>query len=158
MLEVLAAKLPDAPINLADEPAGTNAYQIGISWDEGPYNGGSEVLDYRVSFTELSANNFEVFSSNVVVKTETVTGLTPGLTYRFKVEARNIISYSEFSSHVDILAAQIPDAPTDLADVPEITDADEIGLSWVAPLFDGGSPLIDYRLWMDDSQGGGFVV
>jgi hypothetical protein len=83
-----------------------------------------------------------------------VTGLTPGLRYLFKVEARNVINYSVFSTAVTILAAQVPDAPTDLADRPSITLANQIGLKWVAPTFNGGSSLIDYRIWFDDAQGG----
>jgi hypothetical protein len=51
------------------------------------------------------------------------------------------------------LAAQIPDAPTDLADAPAITLATQIGLTWNAPAFNGGSP-IDYRLWFDDATSG----
>jgi hypothetical protein len=54
---------------------------------------------------------------------------------------------------VTILAAQIPDAPINLANVAEITDSDSIGLTWSAPVFDGGSALIDYRLWFDDATG-----
>jgi len=52
-VSILAAKLPDAPINLANVPANTNAYQIGMSWQEGAYNGGSAVIDYQLSYSEL---------------------------------------------------------------------------------------------------------
>jgi hypothetical protein len=55
---------------------------------------------------------------------------------------------------VTILAAQIPDAPTSLANVASTTDADTIGLSWTAPIFNGGSALIDYRLWSDGATSG----
>lgn len=55
---MLAAKLPDTPLNLANVPAITTAYQIGLTWDEGAYNGGSPVIDYEVSYTEAVADNF----------------------------------------------------------------------------------------------------
>jgi hypothetical protein len=55
---------------------------------------------------------------------------------------------------VTILAAQIPDAPINLANVADITDADSIGLTWSSPVFDGGSSLIDYKLWFDDANDG----
>ena len=106
----------------------------------------------------MSSISYTVFSSGVLTTTETVTGLTPGVTYRFVVQARNVVTLSEYSAHVDVLAAQIPDAPTDLANVPADTTSSQIGLSWVAPVFDGGSPLIDYRLWTDDATGGDFNV
>jgi hypothetical protein len=81
------------------------------------------VIDYQVSFTELATDSLQVFSSNVVGTTETVTGLSPGVTYKFAVKARNVVSLSEFSTTVNVLAAQIPDAPTDLANVPAVTTA-----------------------------------
>jgi hypothetical protein len=43
-----------------------------------------------------------------------VTGLTPGTTYDFIVEARNIINLSAYSAEVQVLAVQTADKPTDL--------------------------------------------
>lgn len=51
-IEILAATKPDAPTNLVNDPANTSAYQIGITWTQGAYNGGSDVVDYEVSFKE----------------------------------------------------------------------------------------------------------
>jgi hypothetical protein len=56
-----------------------------------------------------------------------------------------------FSTTVTILAAQVPEPPTELADRPSITLASQIGLKWVAPTFNGGSTLIEYRIWFDDA-------
>jgi hypothetical protein len=83
-----------------------------------------------------------------------VTGLTPGVYYNFKVEARNIVGYSLYSAEITELAAQIPDAPTGLANVPSKTLATQIGLSWLAPAFEGGSTLIDYSIWYDNASNG----
>jgi heterodisulfide reductase subunit A-like polyferredoxin len=49
--------------------------------------------------------------------------LTPGYTYQFEVKARNDYGFGLYSNIVTILAAQIPDAPTDLANVPAKTTA-----------------------------------
>ena len=106
----------------------------------------------------MSSISYTVFSSGVLTTTETVTGLTPGVTYRFVVQARNVVTFSEYSAHVDVLAAQIPDAPTDLSNVPAETTSSQIGLSWVAPAFDGGSPIVDYRLWTDNASGNTFSI
>jgi hypothetical protein len=38
--------------------------------------------------------------------------------------------------------------------VPAITLANQIGLVWVAPNFDGGSPLLDYAIWYDNASNG----
>lgn len=76
------------------------------------------------------------------------------MTYTFVVQARNVINFSEYSTPIDILAAQIPDEPTDLVNVPTVTSATQVGLDWIAPVFDGGSPVIDYRVWYDNASDG----
>jgi hypothetical protein len=40
--------LPDAPINLANNPSLTNAIQIGITWQTGFSDGGTNILGYVV--------------------------------------------------------------------------------------------------------------
>jgi hypothetical protein len=40
------------------------------------------------------------------------TSLTSGLTYEFKVEARNQVGYSGFSQIITLLCADIPSIPT----------------------------------------------
>jgi hypothetical protein len=40
-----------------------------------------------------------------------------------------------------------------LPNVPAVTSASQIGLSWEAPVFTGASPLIDYKLWYDNASG-----
>jgi hypothetical protein len=58
---------------------------------------------------------------------------------------------------VTILAAQIPDSPTGLVNVEAQTTLSSAGLSWSAPSFNSGSPIIDYRVWTDDVTNGGDV-
>jgi hypothetical protein len=50
----LAAKPPDAPINLVNVPGLTSAYQIGVKWEDAAYDGSSVVIDYRLSYAEIS--------------------------------------------------------------------------------------------------------
>lgn len=97
LLPVLAARVPLAPINLANNAAVTTAYQVGLTWNEGSYNGGASVLDYQVWFKEQSESDYQIFTTGVTQTAATVTGLVPGQTYDFKVQARNIIGLSELS-------------------------------------------------------------
>ena len=53
----------------------------------------------------------------------TAVTLTPGVTYKFKVTARNTVGSSLYSAETLILAAKLPDAPLNLANVPGITSA-----------------------------------
>jgi len=78
-LSVLAAKLPDSPVSLANVAATTTGYQVGLSWSDGAYNGGSPVIDYQVSFKEAISGSYAVFASGILTQSATVTSLTPGL-------------------------------------------------------------------------------
>jgi hypothetical protein len=48
--------IPDAPINLARDPSQTTTSQVGLTWEDGPYDGGLPILDYRVSFDHGGGN------------------------------------------------------------------------------------------------------
>jgi hypothetical protein len=73
--------------------------------------------------------------------------LTVGKTYAFKIRARNTVGLSLYSEIIDILAAQPPDAPLNVANVPApTTTAWQIGLSWTEGSYNGGSHVIDYRI------------
>lgn len=47
----------------------------------------------------------------------------------------------------------LPDAPTDLANVESITNKDQIGMVWNEGAANGGTPVIDYRIWYSASSG-----
>ena len=133
----------------------TTAYQIGITWQDGDYNGGTPILDYRVWYKlQSSSDPFSLFSDTVPTAEVVVTGPTAGTMYQIYVESRNLIGYSPVSETVAILAAQIPDAPTSLANQQTITSASQIGLTWAPPVFNGGSSVIDYRVWCDNASSG----
>lgn len=102
---IRAAKVPDAPVTLTNVPEITTAYQVGLAWSEGAYNGGSAVLDYRVSQRAESDSTFTLVESNIVLTQLIVTGLTPAVSYEFRVEARNLVGYSSFSDSITVLAA-----------------------------------------------------
>jgi hypothetical protein len=58
------------------------------------------------------------------------------------VSAINIVGPSGFSTQTTVLAAAIiltnPDAPKNLVNVPSVTTATQVGLSWEIGVKDGG--------------------
>lgn len=50
--------MPNAPLNLANSPTVTNAFQIGITWQEGLSNGGEPVAYYRLSYDQGAGGAF----------------------------------------------------------------------------------------------------
>lgn len=78
--------------------------------------------------------------------------MTDGVIYQFKVEARNAVGYSPQSASVTIMAAAVADAPINLVNEPSVTDATQIKFSWT-PDYDGGTPILDYNIYYDQSYG-----
>jgi hypothetical protein len=101
----LVASPPDAPINFESVPAITTAYQIGLSWDAGVYDGSSPVVDYQVSYKAEGVATYSIYQSGITTTSLTATGLTAGVIYTFVVQARNVINFSEYSLSIDELAA-----------------------------------------------------
>ena len=66
--------------------------------------------------------------------------------------------FSDWSNTVSILAAQVPDAPIQLKNVEKNTNAYQIGITWSAPTFNGGSPLLDYTILFDSGTGTTFTT
>lgn len=102
---ILAAKVPDAPLSLQNVAGLTSAYQIGIQWTEGAYNGASPVLNYEVSYKEENDSNWSIWIQNIEQQTDIIFGLIPSTNYKFRVRSRNIIGQSDYSSEVTITAA-----------------------------------------------------
>jgi len=72
--------------------------------------------------------------------------LTPGVTYSFKVTARNSVGSSDFSAAISILAAKPADAPLTIFNNLSVTNAYQVGITWVAGEYDGGTPILDYQI------------
>jgi hypothetical protein len=78
---------PDAPLNLADNPVVTSGSTIGLVWNEGAEYGGTPVIDYQLSYDEGAGTEvYVIIESNIADKFYAVTtGLTSGVSYKFKV-------------------------------------------------------------------------
>ncbi len=72
-----------------------------------------------------------------------------------KVLATNNFGSSDYSLNGSgANLTTLPDAPSKFVNEPSITNANQIGLSWVKPSFNGGSEIIDYTLWNDNGSNG----
>ena len=105
VLSVLAGQKPDAPTSLANVPAITTGYQVGLSWSAPAFDGGSAIIDYAIWYEDGAGSTFKELVSGLTTVSYTALSLTPGITYQFKVKVRNIYGYGEFSSVISILTA-----------------------------------------------------
>ena len=102
---VLVSTVPDPPRFISRNPNKVlDMTRISIIWEDGISDGNQPILDYRVSFDQ-GTDMFVVSDSHLTVKEFTQALLTPGVTYSFRIEARNIVGYSDYSISVDFVAA-----------------------------------------------------
>ena len=83
------------------------------------------------------------FASGITSTGYIATGLTPGVTYSFKVAAKNGYGVGDYSEPVAVLAAQRPDTP--VAPTTTIYGNYDVKISWPEP-FTGGSPITGYTI------------
>jgi hypothetical protein len=139
--------VPNAPINIIKNSLLTTATSISITWTNGSNDGGSSVIDYRVSYDQ-GTNNYVIIASAVPTAAFAVSGLTPGSFYKFKIEARNAIGYSSPSVEVSIQASSNPDPPVSLTRDSDNTMSNQVSFTW-SDGSSNGSPVLDYRVSYD---------
>jgi hypothetical protein len=144
----LVKLVPDAPVNLANDPIVTSDLRIKFTWQEGSSNGGDTVLGFDIYYDQgYGSGTFILLASNVATTHYTTTvALINDVNYSFKVTARNTVGSGLQSQAVTILAARVADPPVNLANVPSITTAYQIGITWQDGAYNGGTPILDYRV------------
>lgn len=91
--------------------------------------------------------------SNAVLLAYTKTVVTTGIYYRFKVASANPLGIGEYSSEIQLMAADAPLAPT-LDTNEDLRTLTSIGLTFTPNVDDGGSSIIGYELWRDEGIAG----
>jgi hypothetical protein len=116
-----------------------------FTWSDGT-SGGKVITDYKIQ-SDQATNIWVTIAEGVLVKSYTATDLYPGLTYKFRVFARNSVGYSSASDSVSILTAIVPAAPNTPATYVE---ANNVRVVWEAPSVDSldayGSAISAYRV------------
>lgn len=85
-----------------------------MSWTPGVSNGGSAVIDYSIYYG-LNSGSYTLLVSGITTTTYTTTvTLVPGSYYKFTIQSRNSIGFSIGSSKLTIMAASVPNAPTNV--------------------------------------------
>src|SRR5579864_2195660 len=124
-------------------PTGVNATagnaQATVSWTA-PANGGSAITGYLVT---PYAGSTPGTSSTPSASPVTITGLTNGTTYTFKVSAKNAIGNGPVTVSNAVTPATVPGAPTGVSAAPGNNAAT---VSWTAPSSNGGSSISSYTV------------
>ena len=142
--------VPGAPLGLSAVVApasGVGSGEVRLSWAAPASDGGSPVTDYVI---ERSTNGFTwvtVVDGVSTATSHTVSGLSNGTAYQFRVTAHNAVGDGQPSAEVSATPRTLPSVPLALsAAVAPVSGvgSGEVRLSWAAPASDGGSPVTDY--------------
>ena len=140
---------PTPPLNLRATPGDRT---ITLNWEASANNGGSAIIEhqYQQSDDGVIFSDWEDIIDSAAAnggnKTSyTITSLTNGTPYSFKVLAVNVKDgvelYSDAASVNNTTPASKPDPPENLQATP--SDA-SVELTWEAPSNNGGSPITKY--------------
>jgi hypothetical protein len=132
---------PDPPTSLS---ATAGIEQVALTWTAPSSNGGSAITDYTIEYSSDSGTTWTTFADGTSTATSaTVTGLSTGTTYTFKVAAVNAAGTGTPSATVSATTVNTPGPPTTLT---AMTGNTKMYLSWAAPSSDGGATVTDYTV------------
>ncbi|HET6508231.1 MAG TPA: DUF4082 domain-containing protein [Baekduia sp.] len=116
-----------------------------VSWTA-PSSGGTPTSYEVTPYVGATAQTTKTVTGTPLATTATVSGLTPGTSYTFKVRAVNPAGNGQMSSASNAVtptAATAPDAPTG---VTVATGNATAKLTWSPPASDGGSAITGYTV------------
>jgi hypothetical protein len=126
--------------------------QIDLEWTalSAPENGNSEVLAYSV-YWDNGSGTTSIALLDALATSVSVPGLTGGVTYRFKVRARNLYGSGTFSTELEVLASDLPDKTA----IPTVTIGSTdtaVTISWTEP-GDHAATITAYEVLLLHSDG-----
>ena len=117
-----------------------------VTWTAPSSNGGAAITGYTVTpyLNGTTAQTAQVFASTTT--TQTITGLTNGSAYTFKVAATNSVGTGTQSAATgSITPATTPGVPTGVGG-SKGSASGSVNLSWTAPSSTGGSAITGYTV------------
>ena len=129
---------PSSPSGIVATITGTTTALV--KWNV-PYDGGSEILYYTVSYPDATTPS-TITQSLSPATSAVVTNLESGYTYTFTVTAYNAVGTGTYGTSNSITMASAPSAPSSVVATPGNYSA---LLSWPIP-DNNGSPITSYEI------------
>ena len=142
------------PAGIPGSPTGVTGTGVGgtanISWTLPASDGGSAITDYVVEYSVEGSGTWTTFADGVSTSTSaTVTGLTAGNAYEFRVSTKNLIGTS-LPSFTSPVVETLPTAPTITGTTPA---SGQVTVVWSAPTNLGSGTLTQYTITAYDANG-----
>lgn len=147
------ANVPNAP-TITSVTAGNT--QVIVNWTA-PANGGAVITDYVIDYSTNVGSSWTTFSHPASTATSaTITGLTNGLSYIFRVAAVNSTGTGQYSLYSQAaVPATLSGSPVSVAAVISGTN---VNLSWLAPVSTGGANITDYVIQYSSNSGSSWTT
>ena len=129
-----------------------------LSWVAPSSVGDSAISGYRIEYSSNGGGSWLTLNSNTwsTSTSQTVTGLTNGTSYSFRVAAVNSSSTGSYSATASATPALVPPGqPTSLV---ATSGNGQVSLSWVAPSSVGDSAISGYRIEYSSNGGGSWLT
>lgn len=129
--------------------------QIVVSWTDltGTDTGNSPITSYNLYWND-GTGDADIQVLNALVTSYTFGGISGGLTYKFKVRAKNIYDYGTFSNTVSIVAVDVPGK----VGIPSVTlSGTNVVIDWDEPN-SHYSTIVEYDVQFQTSTAGTFTT
>ena len=132
---------PAMPTAIVVQQQGTFASpSVYLSWSAPQFTGLSPITYYTI----VSNPATQTISSSIT--NTTITGLTSGVSYQFTITAYNTQGAGLPGKSSSITLYYTPSAPQASSTPSVIQSNGGVAISWLAPLFNGGLPILSYTL------------
>ncbi len=139
---LIPASIPGAPTGLTAEPGDG---QVHLQWTAPISDGGNTITGYEYQQKTGSTpfgSGINISGSNANTTEHTVTGLTNGTNYTFRVRAKNPMGEGLPSNEASATPVTVPSVPQNFTLTP---GNGQVRLDWTAPASDGGNAILRYE-------------
>jgi peptidoglycan/xylan/chitin deacetylase (PgdA/CDA1 family) len=133
---------PGAPSGVAGVAGDAS---VALSWTAPSSNGGSAITSYRIT-PYIGSTAQTAINTGSTGTSRTITGLTNGTAYTFRVAATNAVGTGADSTASAAVTPRAPTAPGTPTGLAGTAGNQSVALNWTAPSSDGGSAITGYRI------------
>ena len=143
------ATTPAAPQGLA---ASAGDRQVSLSWSAPASNGGSAITGYKI-YRGTTSGSLALLDTIGTNTSYVAAGLTNGETYYFQVRAVNAVGDGALTTEVSATPTALVSSPGSPQSLTPTAGNEQVSLSWSAPASDGGSPVLNYKIYSGTTSG-----
>ncbi len=141
---------PSTPLNVTATPISSG--QIRLSWTVPSFPGFTPIGDYGFQRSSDGGRTWRGgHAGGSTARDAVISGLTNGLTYHFRVAARNGAGWGELSDIVTVVPRVMPPSAPRVS--ATVVGSGQVQLNWSAPSAPGGAPILYYG-FQRSSDGG----